>query len=93
MPTHRVLTLLCFSIRPLTLDRKGYSYEQDNLVDICLGLIEIVATEDDNRQTNLTVRIAIFAIQIYLLEPTLSRGLLDKAKLEEFLLARFAAIY
>ncbi|RJE20403.1 Ankyrin repeat protein [Aspergillus sclerotialis] len=65
----RVLTMLCFSTRPLTvnelidahavdlgesphLDRDGRSYEQDDLVDICLGLIEIAATEDDEGETS-----------------------------------------
>ncbi|KAJ6101889.1 NACHT nucleoside triphosphatase [Penicillium sp. IBT 16267x] len=79
----RVLTLLCFSTRPLTvnelidahavdlsepqhLDRDGRSYEQDDLVDICLGLIEIAATENDNGQTTLTVRIVHFSVQEYL---------------------------
>lgn len=79
----RVLTLLCFSTRPLTLtelidahavelsdppglDREGLSYEQDDLVDICLGLIEIAATKDDNGKTALTVRIAYLSVQEYL---------------------------
>jgi hypothetical protein len=61
----RVLTLLCFSTRPLTanelidahaadlselprLDRQGRSYKQDDLVDICLGLIDVAATEKGN---------------------------------------------
>ncbi|KAL2859852.1 ankyrin repeat domain-containing protein [Aspergillus lucknowensis] len=137
----RVLTLLCFSTRPLTinelidahavdlngppqLDRDGRSYEQDDLVDICLGLIEI-AIEDDNRQITLTVRIAHFSVQeylqsdrilqqnsrifamrsapanteiaqiclVYLLEPTLSEGRLEEAKLMEFPFAHFAATH
>ncbi|KAI3226148.1 hypothetical protein DTO012A9_9154 [Penicillium roqueforti] len=138
----RVLTLLCFSARPLTanelidahavdlselprLDRQGRSYEQDDLVDICLGLIETAATEDYKRQTTVTVRIAHFSVQeyllsdrilqqnsrifairsapanteiaqiclVYLLEPALSEGLLDEAKLTEFPFAHFAAIH
>jgi ankyrin repeat protein len=79
----RVLTLLCFSTRPLTanelidahavdlselprLDRQGRSYEQDDLVDICLGLIEVAASEKGNGQSTLTVRIAHFSVQEYL---------------------------
>ncbi|KAJ5623881.1 NACHT nucleoside triphosphatase, partial [Penicillium lagena] len=138
----RVLTVLCTSTRPLTvnelidahaidlsepphLDRDGRSYEQDDLVDICLGLIEIAATEDDNSQDKLTARIAHFSVQeylqsdrieqqksarfaiqsapanaelaricvVYLLEPSLSRGMLDAKKLTEFPLAHFAASY
>ncbi|RJE17605.1 Ankyrin repeat protein [Aspergillus sclerotialis] len=138
----RILTLLCFSTRPLTvnelvdahavelsepprLDRDGRSYEQDDIVDICLGLIEIAATEDDNRRTTLVVRIAHFSVQeylqsdrilqqnsrifamrsastnteiaqiclVYLLEPALSRGVLDEVKLKEFPFALFAAMH
>lgn len=48
------------------LDRDGRSYEQDDLVDICLGLIELAATGDDNEQTTLTVRITHFSVQEYL---------------------------
>lgn len=79
----RILTLLCFSTRPLTvnelidahavdlneparLDRDGRSYEPDDLVDICLGLIEITGTEDKNGQNILTARIAHFSVQEYL---------------------------
>lgn len=79
----RILTILCCSTRPLTvnelieahavdlsepprLDRYGRSYNQDDLVDICLGLIEILVTEDDNGQNILTARIAHFSVQEYL---------------------------
>ncbi|EAU37833.1 conserved hypothetical protein [Aspergillus terreus NIH2624] len=79
----RVLTVLCYSCRPVTvkelidahavdlgeqphLDRDGRSYEQDDLVDICLGLIEIAFVEDDNGQPTLIVRIAYFSVQEYL---------------------------
>ncbi|OGE48611.1 hypothetical protein PENARI_c027G02139 [Penicillium arizonense] len=79
----RVLTVLCFSARPLTvnelieahavdlnepphLDRDGRSYGQDDLADICLGLIEFAATEDDNGQNSLIARIAHFSVQEYL---------------------------
>jgi ankyrin repeat protein len=137
----RFLTVLCFSIRPLTvdelidahavdlgetpyLDRDGRSYKQDDLVDICLGLIEIVATEDANGQNTLTAHIAHFSVQeylqsnrilqqnsrgfampgdfgnaelariclVYLLEPVLSSGILNEAKLRDFPLAHFAAL-
>ncbi|KAJ5665326.1 NACHT nucleoside triphosphatase [Penicillium maclennaniae] len=138
----RVLTLLCFSRRPLTvnelidahsvdlsepprLDRDGRSYEQDSLVDICLGFIEIVLMVDNNGRSTSTARIAHFSVQeylqsdrilqqkaerfamrsapanteiaqiclVYLLEPTLSEGLLDEAKLMEFPFAHFAATH
>ncbi|KAL5364805.1 hypothetical protein BJX96DRAFT_168590 [Aspergillus floccosus] len=79
----RVLTVLCYSRRPVTmkelidahavdlsepprLDRDGRSYEQDDLVDICLGLIEIGTARDDNGQPILIVRIAHFSVQEYL---------------------------
>ncbi|KAJ5671287.1 NACHT nucleoside triphosphatase, partial [Penicillium longicatenatum] len=51
---------------PPRLRRDGRSYDQDDLIDICLGLIEIVATEDDNGQKALTARIAHFSVQEYL---------------------------
>jgi hypothetical protein len=44
------------------LDLEGRSYEQDDLIDICLGLIEIVETEDGEG----TARIAHFSVQEYL---------------------------
>ncbi|KAJ5936936.1 hypothetical protein N7466_003386 [Penicillium verhagenii] len=79
----RVLTLLCFSARPLTidelihahavdlnepahLDRDGRSYEQDGLIDICLGLVEVVSMENDDEETILAARIAHFSVQEYL---------------------------
>lgn len=83
---HRVLTLLCFSARPLTiyelidahavdllnepprLDRDGRSYEQHDLVDICLGLVEVVVTKDASakKEQTLIARIAHFSVQEYL---------------------------
>ena len=48
------------------LDREGRSYEQDDLVDICLGLIEIAVIEDDNGKPVSTARIAHFSVQEYL---------------------------
>ncbi|KAL2818111.1 hypothetical protein BJX63DRAFT_440349 [Aspergillus granulosus] len=138
----RILTVLCLSVRPLTinelidahavelgespyLDREGRSYEQDDLLDICLGLVEIVVTEDHNGQTVSTARIAHFSVQeylqsdrilsqkanrfaiksgsantemaqiclAYLLDSTLTGGILDKVKLREFPLAHFAAMH
>ncbi|KAJ6031800.1 NACHT nucleoside triphosphatase [Penicillium herquei] len=84
----RVLTLLCFSARPLTmnelidahavdltepphLDRDGRLYEQDDIVDICLGLVEAVPTENDEGRSILTMRIAHFSVQEYLLSDRL----------------------
>ncbi|KAJ5117570.1 NACHT nucleoside triphosphatase [Penicillium atrosanguineum] len=107
------------------LDREGRSYEQDDLVDICLGLVEIVVTKDSDGQIISTARIAHFSIQeylqsdriqqqkakrfailsgsantemaqiclAYLLDPTLSDGILNEIKLREYQLAQFAAIH
>lgn len=47
------------------LDREGRSYEQNDLIDICLGLIEISKTEDSGQQL-LIARIAHFSVQEYL---------------------------
>jgi ankyrin repeat protein len=117
---------------PQCLDREGRSYEPDDLVDICLGLIEIFETgpgevdgpgvfEIDERSP--LVRIAHFSVKeylqsdrirqqkaerfaidnesantelsqiclVYLLDPTLSDGILDRGKLNVFALAEFAA--
>ncbi|KAJ5510374.1 hypothetical protein N7453_002477 [Penicillium expansum] len=106
------------------LDREGRSFSQDDIVDICLGLIEIAMIEDeDSGEATAIARIAHFSVQeylesdrisqqgaarftiqkepahtemaqiclFYLLEPTLSSGKLDEAKLEMFPLTRFAA--
>ncbi|KAJ5935909.1 NACHT nucleoside triphosphatase [Penicillium verhagenii] len=80
----RVLTLLCFSARPLTidelidahavdlnepphLDRDGRSYEQNDLIDICLGLVEVVAATVKYKGTSyFEARIAHFSVQEYL---------------------------
>lgn len=132
----RVLTLLCFSTRPLTvnelidahavdlgaqphLDREGRLLEQDDIIDMCLGLVEIV--EDETQNGIPTARIAHFSVQeylqserilqqkgnrfavrsakanaeitriclVYLLEPTLSNGILDTPKIGEFPLLRY----
>jgi hypothetical protein len=48
------------------LDREGRSYELEDLVDICLGLIEIVETIDLYGKTTLIPRIAHFSVQEYL---------------------------
>jgi ankyrin repeat protein len=74
--------VLCFSTRPLTVDElidahavdlsesphldRGRTYEQDDLVDICLGLVEIAVTEDDNGQKTSTAHIAHFSVLEYL---------------------------
>lgn len=47
------------------LDRDR-SYKPDDHVDICLGLVEIVVTEDDKRQPIPMVRIAHLSVQEYL---------------------------
>ncbi|KAJ5631612.1 NACHT nucleoside triphosphatase [Penicillium longicatenatum] len=79
----RILTILCSSIRPLTvrelieahavelgesphLDREGRSFEPGDILDICLGLVEFVATGNEDGELDLTVRIAHFSVQEYL---------------------------
>lgn len=56
------------SEEPPFLDREGRSYEQDDLVDICLGLIEIVEVENENdpEQMMSLARIAHFSVKEYL---------------------------
>ncbi|GFF23322.1 NACHT nucleoside triphosphatase [Aspergillus udagawae] len=51
---------------PPHLRRDGRSYARDDLIDICLGLVEIAATEDNNGKSILTARIAHFSVQEYL---------------------------
>lgn len=77
----RILTMLCISRRPLTIrelieahtvdlsepqhvDRKQ-SYCEDDVVDICLGLVEI-SHQDKYNQNISTARIAHFSVQEYL---------------------------
>ncbi|KAL4778820.1 hypothetical protein BJX76DRAFT_362362 [Aspergillus varians] len=137
----RILTVLCVSSRPPTveelidahavdlqepprLDREGRSYDQDDLIDICLGLIEVAEIEDSRGKRKHVARIAHFSVQeylesdrvlqqkarkfaiqresanlemaqiclVYLLEPNLSNGPLDKTRLSEFPFAHFAAM-
>jgi ankyrin repeat protein len=138
----RVLTVLCFSTRPLTvnelidahavdlsqppsLDRDGRGYEQDDLIDICLGLVDTTKAQDEFGEIKTHVHIAHFSVKeyllskriqqgkmkkfaiqggpanteiaqiciVYLLDPILSLGRLDQAKLKAFPLARYAAQY
>ena len=86
----RVLTVLCFSTRPLTVEElidahavdlgesphldRGRSYEQDDLVDICLGLNEIAVTENENGQETSTARIAHFSVLEYLQSDRILQG-------------------
>lgn len=104
------------------IDREGRSFSQDDLIEICLGLIEVAEIEDYGKATTIA-RIAHFSVQeylesdrvsqqgaarftiqkevaqtemakiclVYLLEPTISSGKLDEAKLEMFPFTRFAA--
>lgn len=77
----RILTILCCSSRPLTIDElihahavdlsepphfdhEGRSYAHDDLIDICLGLVEV--SDDKNGQSTVTARIAHFSVQEYL---------------------------
>lgn len=78
----RILTILCSALRPLTVDElidahaveldespcldRGRSYKLDDLVDICLRLVEIVVAEDDKQQPIPMVRIAHLSVQEYL---------------------------
>ncbi|KAJ5970692.1 uncharacterized protein N7479_000610 [Penicillium vulpinum] len=111
----------------LQLDRDGRSFSQDDILDICSGLIELAVIPDTGsyyfRNSVTIVRIAHFSVQeylesdritqqgaakftvqkeqahtemaqiclAYLLDPTLSNGKVDEAKLENFPLAPFAA--
>ncbi|CAG8902272.1 unnamed protein product [Penicillium egyptiacum] len=75
----RILSVLSFAIRPLTiselidahtvelgespyLDREGRSYRRDDLIDICLRLVEVVETDNNNGQMISIARIAHFSI-------------------------------
>lgn len=91
----RILTLLCFSIKPLTvnqlihahavelgepprLDLEGRSYDQDGLIDICLGLVETQDYEDKASKKAMSIaRIAHFSVQEYLQSERIQR---QKAK-------------
>ncbi|KAJ5882267.1 uncharacterized protein N7529_000939 [Penicillium soppii] len=48
------------------LDREGRSYEQDDIVEICVGLIEIVEVDDGDGKSISIARIAHFSVQEYL---------------------------
>ncbi|RMZ80954.1 hypothetical protein DV738_g2498, partial [Chaetothyriales sp. CBS 135597] len=145
----RILTLLCFSSRPLTLQElidgiavdldepaglkiRRRLQDMDDIRDICPGLIDssipaknetgLEVNRDTMNNSTITVRIAHFSVQeylesdriklpvfalksaaahseiaqiclLYLLEPELSSGSLDKVKLEQFPLAHFAALF
>ncbi|KAJ5650642.1 uncharacterized protein N7484_004365 [Penicillium longicatenatum] len=109
---------------PPHLDHGRIYEEEDDLVEVCRGLIELSTVEDDTGLEVRIARIAHFSVQeyleservvrseaakfairkelantemaqillVYLLEPMLSDGVLDMAKLEEFPLAHFAAM-
>ncbi|KAJ5781180.1 hypothetical protein N7457_006340 [Penicillium paradoxum] len=51
---------------PPRLDRDGRSYDQEGLIDICLGLVEIATGKDIAGRTNSIARIAHFSVQEYL---------------------------
>ena len=144
----RILTLLCFASRPLTvreiidgvaveintstgLNRKRRLQDSNDIRDICVGFIDIGLGTDHTTETyheeelTPTVRIAHFSVQeyleserirhqkavmfslasvtahteiaqiclTYLLEHGLSSSNLDQNLLEEFPLAKFAAMY
>ena len=137
----RILTVLCVSTRPVTTDELSHAvavdlrapnldcgklYEQNDLIYICNGLVEMVKRGNFGGQEVFTARIAHFSVQeylqskrilqhpqpktnrfaiqsepanteiaqiciVYLLEPMLSSGIVDQAKVREFPLAHFAA--
>ncbi len=144
----RILTLLCFASRPLTvqevidgvavkivnstgLNRKRRLQDSNDVREICIGFIDIGLGADHTTETyheeelTRTVRIAHFSVQeyleserirhqkaaifsltsltahgeiaqiclIYLLEHGLSSSNLDQSLVEEFPLAKFAAMY
>ncbi len=144
----RILTLLCFASRPLTvqevidgvavkivnctgLNRKRRLQDSNDVREICIGFIDIGLGADHTTETyheeelTRTVRIAHFSVQeyleserirhqkaaifsltsltahgeiaqiclTYLLEHGLSSSNLDQSLLEEFPLAKFAAMY
>ena len=144
----RILTLLCFASRPLTvreiidgvaveinnskgLNRKRRLQDSNDIREICVGFIDIGLGTDHTTETHHeeeltpTVRIAHFSVQeyleserirhqkavmfslasitahaeiaqiclTYLLEHGLSSSNLDQNLLEEFPLAKFAAMY
>lgn len=78
----RILTLLCFSSRPLTVDELlhahavdlaepahlefGRMLDLDGLEDICLGLIEVRPSTTDRLAEAWTVHIAHYSVQEYL---------------------------
>lgn len=81
----RILTLLCFSIKPLTmsellhahaidlenhaLDIEDRLLDSEGLNDICVGLIEVVPVPDQEAQ----VRIAHFSVQEYLVSDRIKK--------------------
>ncbi len=144
----RILTLLCFAFRPLTvqelidgvateikispgLNRQRRLQDANDFYEICPGFIEISLSADNTTETNddrvltSTVRIAHFSVQeyleskrirdsravnfaltrviahaeiaqiclVYLLEPGISRTILDRNVLEAYPLAHFASMY
>lgn len=78
----RILTILCISRRPLTVNElieahivdlcepqhvdPKRSFSADDIVDICSGLVAISVTKDDDGQIRSTTRIAHFSVQEYL---------------------------
>ncbi|CAG8899473.1 unnamed protein product [Penicillium egyptiacum] len=86
----RILTILCFSNRPLTIAELIHAHaveiddpplsnwedrllQMDDIRDISLGLIEIARNKDERGQETLTVHIAHFSVQEYLLSDRIER--------------------
>ncbi|KAL4867877.1 hypothetical protein BDV12DRAFT_186298 [Aspergillus spectabilis] len=51
---------------PPHLDREGRSYDQDDIIDVCRGLIEVVAMKGSGEQETHVARITHFSVQEYL---------------------------
>ncbi|KAL4793151.1 hypothetical protein BDV19DRAFT_231391 [Aspergillus venezuelensis] len=51
---------------PPRLDREGRSYDHDDLIDVCLGLIEVAEIEGDDGRKSSVARISHFSVQEYL---------------------------
>ncbi|EAA63168.1 hypothetical protein AN3267.2 [Aspergillus nidulans FGSC A4] len=52
--------------QPPHLEREGRSYGQEDLIDICRGLVEVVVISENNGEKTSVARIAHFSVQEYL---------------------------
>ncbi|KAJ5372564.1 NACHT nucleoside triphosphatase [Penicillium concentricum] len=70
------------SASELQLDRDGRSFTEDDILDICLGLIEVAVVEGDSRATAIA-RIAHFSVQEYLESDRISQKGAAKFRIQE----------